>query len=556
MDKFILKFVLFIAKTFLKKDVDFEKLKIIAETKLIMDRRRVRVTMRKQTQKEPNNQLLMTLIVYAILGLFIGFLIFSLKQIVMAMTIFHSYILFMMAMTLITDFSSVLLDTADNQIILPRPVNSKTFFVARLVHILVYLLQFTIALTIFPLIFIFSSYGILVGIAAIFTISLTVMFAVFITYLLYGLILRVSSEEKLKDIISWFQIAMTIIFAAGFQIVPRLIDVDKARNITMEIHWYTYLLPPMWMANALEAIQLLKVDLPHIAMILLAIALPIFTFWIMIKFLAPSFAKKIAAMGNTGADDIVSTTINTMQKKSIEEKLSYIMCSNKTEQAGFELTWKMTARDKSFKIQFYPSMAYLLVFAFIFVFKSGKDMAATWHTLGSSQSFLWFVYLPMFTITSAVTLIAFNENFAASWIYLSRPLAKPGSLISGALKTLLVKFLLPIIILLFAFSNYVWGYKIIDDFVLGFFNNVLIFLLFSHLSKSYLPFSMQPSVKQQTGKFIQVILQMFVIGALVGLHYLALKLWWLVAALVPFSAAGCYFLFRTIQNYSWQKISS
>ena len=286
------------------------------------------------------------------------------------------------------------------------------------------------------------------------------------------------------------------------------------------------------------------------------IAIPIFTFWIMIKFLAPSFAKKIAAMGNTGADDIASKASNIVQKKSLEEKISSIICSNKTEQLSFELTWKMTARDKSFKIQFYPSLAYLLVFAFVFVFKSGKDVAATWNALGSSQSFLWFVYLPMFTISAAVTLIAFNENFAASWMYLSRPLAKPGSLISGALKTLLVKFLTPIVIILFAFSYYVWGYKIIDDFALGIFNNVLIFLLLSHLGKSYLPFSMQPNVKQQTGKFIQVILQLFVIAALVGLHYLALKIWWLVLALVPFSAAGCYFLFRTIQNYSWQKISS
>ncbi len=556
MDKFILKFVLFIAKTFLKKDVDFEKLKIIAETKLLMDRRRVRVTMKKQTQKEPNNQLLMTLFVYAIMGLIIGFLILSLKQIVMAMTIFHSYILFMMAMTLITDFSAVLLDTTDNQIILPRPVNSKTFFVARLVHILVYLLQFTIALAVFPLIFIFISYGILVGLAAIFTILLTVMLAVFITYLLYGIILRVSSEEKIKDIISWFQIAMTIIFAVGFQIIPRLIDVDKVMNVTMPIHWYTYLLPPMWMANSLEAVQLLKADLPHIAMIFMTIALPVFTFWIMIKFLAPSFAKKITAMGNTGAENKVIISEKGLQKRALEERLSQLICSNKTEQAGFELTWKMTARDKSFKIQFYPSLAYLLVFAFIFVFKSGKDVAATWNALGSSQSFLWFVYLPMFTLTAAVALIAFNENFAASWIYLSRPLGKPGSLISGALKTLLVKFLLPVITILFVFSYYMWGYRIIDDFVLGIFNNVLIFLLLSHISKSYLPFSMQPSVKQQSGKFIQVILQMFVIAVLVGLHYLALKIWWLVIAFVPFSAAGCYFLFRTIQNYSWQKISS
>ncbi len=555
MDKIILRFVLFFAKTFLKKDVDFEKLKIIAETKLIMDRRRVRVTMRKQTKKEPNNQLLRTLIVYSFLGLFIGILVLTLKEIIMTMTIIHSYVLFMMAMTLITDFSSVLLDTTDNQIILPRPVNSKTFFVARLVHILVYLLEFTIALALFPVIFIFIGYGILVGLASLITILLTVMFAVFITYLLYGLILRISSEEKIKDIISGFQIVMTIIFAVGFQVVPRLINIGNLK-VSMPIHWYTYLFPPMWMANALQAIQQLRVDGPHLIMILLAVALPVFTFWVMIKFLAPSFAKKIAAMGNAETQEEVVLNKAGKQKKELSERIAPIFCVNKTEEAGFEMAWKMTARDKGFKIQFYPSLAYILVFVFIVVFKRGENFAHTWATLSSSQSFLWCVYLPMFTISAAVSLIAFNENFAASWVYISRPLKLPGSMISGALKMLLVKFFAPIILVLFAFSYYVWGYKIIDDFVLGIFNNILVFLIISHVGKSYLPFSMQPNVNQQSGKFVRVFIQMAIIGSLVGLHYLALKIWWLVAVLIPFSAAGCYFLFRTVQNYSWQKISS
>ena len=153
-------------------------------------------------------------------------------------------------------------------------------------------------------------------------------------------------------------------------------------------------------------------------------------------------------------------------------------------------------------------------------------------------------------------MIAFNENFAASWLYLTSPLKQPGSLISGALKAMLVKFFVPIFIMLFAFSFYIWGYVVIDDFLLAFFNNIVIFLLISHIGKSYLPFSMQPNVKQQTGKFIQVILQIVIIGLLVGLHYLALKLTWLVAVLIPVSVIGCYLLLKTIQEYSWNKITN
>jgi ABC-2 type transport system permease protein len=557
MDKLILKFVLYIAKLFLKKEVDFEKLKIIAETKLIMDRRRVRVAMKNNnTKKEPGNQILVTLIVYGFMGLIIAFIIPFVKDIVISMTIIHCYVLFMMAMTLITDFSSVLLDTTDNQIILPRPVSSKTFFVARLVHILVYLLQFTIAVAFFPIIFTFITYGIFVGISSIFTILLTVLFSVFLTYLLYGLILKFSSEQKLKDIISGFQIVMTIFFAVGFQIVPRLFNVDKMANFTMPIYWYTYFLPPLWMANLLQSVKTFNADLPHIGMIILAITVPLITFWIMIKFLAPSFSKKIAALGNAG-DETKSEEKNAAENKTpLSEKLSPVLCSNKTERAGFELAWKMTGRDKSFKIQFYPSLAYIAVFAFVFIFSSSKNYAATWQNLPNTNSFLWFVYLPMFTISTAIQLIAFNENFAASWVYFSRPLHKPGSLISGALKSLLVKFMVPVVIILFAFGYYIWGLKIIDDFILGIFNNILIFLLISHISKSYLPFSMQPNLKQQTGKFIQVIVQMIVIALLVLLHYFAIKVWWLVAALIPVSAISCYFLLRMVQNYSWKKIAT
>ncbi len=556
MDKLMLSFVLFFVKTFLKKDVDFERLKIITQTKLITDRRRVRVTMKgRKENKEPKNQMLITQIVYGFFGLFIGFMIMSTDEILLAMVLLHSYILFMMAMTLITDFSTVMLDTTDNQIILPRPVTAKTLFVSRLVHILVYLLQFGIVLSLFPLIFTFVTFGPVVGIATIFTITLTIAFAVFLTYLLYGLILRVSSEEKIKDIISYFQIGMTIFFAVGYQIIPRLVNIENLK-ITLPLHWYAYIAPPVWMAVALQALQTVNFDKVHLIMLAFSVLIPLITFWVMIKFLAPSFSKKLAALGNSTESSSKAVKTGSQQKTSGIEKISVVLSSNKTEQAGFDLTWKMTGRDKGFKMQFYPSLAYLFVFAFIFVFKSGKDIGDLWSKLPATKMFLWFTYLPLFTISSAVALVAYNENFAASWIYSASPLRKPGSLISGALKSILVKFFIPVFLVLFGFSFYVWGVSIIDDFVLGFFNNILVFLLLAHIGTSYLPFSMQPGVKQQSGKLARMLLQFALVAAIVGLHYLATMMVWIVPVLIPFSVLGCYLFFRLIQNYSWQKITS
>ncbi|MGG9964610.1 hypothetical protein [Ferruginibacter sp. SUN106] len=553
MDKLILKFVLFFARILMKKDVDFERLKIIAETKILMDRRRVYMSWKQRQQKENSNPLLFTLITYAFFGLFIGALVFTLKSLVLSMIFIHAYILFMMAMTMITDFSSVLLDTTDNQIILPKPVSSKTLFAARLVHILVYLLQFTIALAIFPVIFIFIQFGLLTGFAGIVTVLLTVAFAVFITYLLYALILRFSNEQKVKDIVGYFQIFMTIFFAAGFQIIPRLINFNQL-SAGFQLHTYSYFLPPVWMALTLEAIQQFNFDSIHLIMIACAVILPVFTFWLMISYLAPSFAKKLAALTNDSSDKKTAATL-TQQKRSLSEKISAVICHTKTESSSFEAVWKITGRDKNFKMQFYPSLAYILIFVFVFVFKSGKDVQTLWHNLPSTNMFLFFIYMPVFSIANSMAIITTNENFQASWIYQSTPIAKPGYLITGGVKAILIKFFLLIYLIMFAFALYVWGIAIVDDFVLGFFNTILLFLLITNLSDYYLPFSRQPNIKQQSGKFVKTLLQLILIGGLVGLHYLILPLPWLSWCLVPLSIAGCYFLLQRLQNLSWVKIS-
>lgn len=308
------------------------------------------------------------------------------------------------------------------------------------------------------------------------------------------------------------------------------------------------------MALTLESVYQLNFDGIHLLMIGCAILLPVFTFWLMIKYFAPSFAIKLAALNN---DAIPKNAIthSRQEQKSISEKLSAIFCTSKAESSSFEMVWKITGRDKGFKIQFYPSLAYIFVFIFIFVFKNGNDVSRLWQDLSTTNMFLFFVYLPMLSVASSLGFIAFHENFQASWIYQSAPLAKPGQIISGSIKALLSKFFIPIFLIFFIFSFYVWGIAIVDDFVLGFFNNILIFLLIATMSDHTLPFSRQQNTRQQSGRFLQVILHLIIIGVLVGLHYLILKNTWLVYCLIPLSAACCYMLFKRIRNLPWVKIS-
>ena len=553
MDKILLKLMLAFVKKFVKNGIDFERLKIITETKILMDRRRVHVNYNKQKDKDPKNPLLITLIFYGIFGFFFAIMIFSMKSLQLSMIFFHAYLLVMMAMTLITDFSSVLLDTTDNQIILPRPVNSRTIFMARMIHILVYLLQFTIALALLPLIAVFAVHGVVAGFASILTTFLMVAISVFITYLLYILILKFSNEQKVKDIIGYFQILMTITFTVGFQIVPRLIDFDEIDQ-SFTLGYYSYFLPPVWMALTVEAFKEWLFDPLHLVMIAAAITVPILTFWFMIKYLAPSFSKKLGAMQNSDGARKIDTK-HKKEKKLLSERLSPLVCKKEVEKAGFEMVWKITGRDKGFKMQFYPGFAYIFVFVFIFVFKSGKDLSSIIQNLPNSNSYLWLIYLPMFTISGSITLIAFYEQFQAGWIYYSTPIKYPGQIISGAIKSLFLKFFVPLYLLMFATAYFVWGNHIVNDFVFGFFANASLFMLTAIFGEQSMPFSRQLNIKMQAGKFVKFFIQLAIVASIVGMHYFALKIDWLIWILIIPAIIATYFMIDKIQKYRWKNIT-
>jgi len=517
-----------------------------------MDKRRVYMQWKQRQQKEDRNHMIMVLLTYGLLGIFIGALVITVPSFMISMIIAHSYFTFMMAMTLVTDFSTVLLDTTDNQIILPRPVSSKTLFMARLVHILIYLLRFTIALAAVPVAATCYKYGILTGAGMCFTALLSVLLAVFFTYLLYLLILRFSNEEKVKEVITYFQIVMTVMFTVGIQVLPRMMN---QLNFSFQPHWYWYLLPPVWMATALEMLYTLRADGLHLAVTGLAVLVPLLLFWVLNRFLAPSFTRKLSVLNTDGVQTKKAVAGEVKKEQSVSRRLSAFFCSSAVEKGAFETTWKITGRDKGFRMQFYPSLGYIPVFIFIFVFKNGQHAAAAWSTLASTNNYLWFIYIPVFTITTTVMLVSFNENFAASWIYHSLPVERPGELITGALKALFAKYYIPVYLLLMAFCIYIWGPGISGDFLFGIFNNILCFLLLATFSDHYLPFSRQPNTRMQTGRFIQAIVQMVLIGILVGLHYLLLKYHWVMYALLPFTITGCFLLTRRMQHLPWKKIA-
>ncbi len=341
----------------------------IVQTKLMMDKRRVYMNWKRRSQQdEESNQLTRILLFYTLIGGAMSMALISTSSFILALVLYNGFIIFMLSMTLITDFSSVLLDTADNQIILPLPVNSKTIFMARLIHILIYIFQFLLALSIISIIAVFIKYGLLTGAAMIVTTLLTCLLSVFFTWLLYLLILRFSNEEKVKEIVTYFQIVMAIIFMGGYQILPRIVDYGVFNNF--HVHGYMYFIPPVWMASAVDAVNRMHFSSTDLIMTASAILIPAILFWILIKYLAPSFSKRLSAM-NVDSSASGSKDALSAEKKDLSYRLSNFCCRTTIEKSAFKMVWKISGRDKTFRLQFYPTIGYMLILIFIIIFKKG-----------------------------------------------------------------------------------------------------------------------------------------------------------------------------------------
>jgi hypothetical protein len=146
-----------------------------------------------------------------LLGLFFIISFFISNDTVTQFFLFFTFFIFLLASTLITDFTNVLIDIRDNAIILPKPINDKTFLLARLFHIIIHVSKLVLPMTLPSLITVGIKYGSWGVVTLILLIPPVTLFTIFLINALYILILKVSTPEKFKNIISYFQIVFAIV---------------------------------------------------------------------------------------------------------------------------------------------------------------------------------------------------------------------------------------------------------------------------------------------------------------------------------------------------------
>jgi ABC-2 type transport system permease protein len=549
----LLRFLDLFQWVFKRLNVDYRQFRMILWAKLTMDNRRTYANFNPSKKKPLINTLFKSLLFNAFIGLFIGLTIALMTSVFLSTTIVFTVIMIMTGLILVTDFTSVLLDTTDNAVLLPRPVDSRTILAARITHIATYLLLITLSLALVTIVIGTAKFGLLFLVAFVISLLFSTLLVVFLTNVFYIGLMRITSGETFRDIILYIQVFTGIFFIASYQVLPRIVNIKALKTLTISIDWWAYLFPPAWMAGTMDTIVNGNLQTPNLILLGLTLLVPVLSIFVVIRFLGPTFNQKLAQMD-------VAPRKTTRKKgifyREVSSIFSRLLTRTPAERTGFEMTWKLAARDRKFKLNTYPAYGAILVGFFLIIYFNHKRLAKGLLSLPQTHSYLVFLYILFFIFLNTMNYVSTSDHYLAAWIYRALPINKPGEILSGALKSIIVKNSVPYA-LVCIFSLAIWGAQVIDDIVFAFLNIVLACVLLALVSERSLPFSRKQMVMETnfSRKIIPGLMVILLFFTLALIHAFLLRPdHWAMKGGIIVLAALSVLMFRIYKNTPWRKI--
>lgn len=543
-----------------KTGVDTQQLYEILKIKLLMDGRRpgtmFAVGRKANTNSGKAKSPWLISLFTILIGIFMASILVLFKMPLVAHTVYFAIFMVIMALTLITDFTTVLLDVRDQYILLPRPVNDRTLAVSRILHISIYVFRLAFLQALAGIV----AVGFIDGLLAVPIFIIEIIQATFLSILLvnmvYLLLMKTVSPQKFKDIISYFQIAFSVGIFGAYYLLPRLIDIAVLTRIDLLQYTWAYFLPPVWIAALNEVlVHPSRATLLTSFMAIIGVTVPLAGLWLVAKVLAPGFNKQLAIAATSDGNTITPVPAGTVKKPkfNLVGKLANLIATDPVENAGFRITWKLAARIREFKIKVYPAFAYMPIYFVYFTLNGKGNLDDRMQSLQTGSGYILLMYLSTFIISSILQHISYTEKFKPAWVYYALPITRPGKILAGMYKAVVTLYYLPYCLILAAVSIAFWGPKVINDLLLAFFVGLIYGILMALFMVKGLPFSKPVLLKQSGGRVVTSLLITGFIAAIGFGHYFLARwetLIWVLAALaiIVYNIMLYYYKRQTWEN--------
>jgi len=544
VDEFFLRLALLPAFLYDRLKIDRRQLRAILTAKLTMDNRR-QSALSGGKKKTVSSASLTMMFGQLVLGLIMLITLFVVEDMATKLSFFMASFNLMVCFTLISDFTSVLIDTRDNLIILPKPVSDATFTTGRLLHIAIRIAIIVIPLAAPGCIAAAVMRGAFVVPPFILMIMLATLLDIFLINAVYLLILKITTPAKFQSVIGYVQIIFMMLVMFSGQIVPRMIGKSILSGVSVQEIPFFRFMPPFWFADACVTLSGGGYTAGSIISLALAVSVPLLSLWIVVKFFAPSFNQKLGMI--TGGVSEQRGEKTTSRKKSFLRHIAGWITASGAERAGFLFTARMISRSRDFKMKVYPSYGNMTIIIFLLLWNPVSDGVGLTDPklLPILMMSLYMCCLPLGT---AFMYVAYSDRFRASWIFFITPLDKPGTIISGAAKYMVVIFIIPFVIPLTIIGIVLFGFPAFPNLILGAVNLLVIASFLTLLFFRKLPFTEDTETVSKGENLIHTLLFMVVLGIIGAAHWLLSGVPWVVYLWIVLSTI--------IVWLSWKKIKA
>lgn len=542
---------------------DVAQLRAVLGAKLMLDDRRPMAMGKGQGAKKKPFKFMTALSV--LISVVIGFMYIiplMMTDKFMGLWLYFTVFLLMLSFMLISDFSTVLFDKRDNSILLPRPVNERTLLLSRLLHMFIYLFRIVFPMSLAGWVVL----GYAKGWAAalwfpVMILQLTVI-ALFLVNACYLMILRFAKPGRFKDIINYFQIAFSVLFFACVYLMPRAMNNTDFQEMKHTDYAWAVYTPTYWLSAAWSWIETDKLSAATKWISILAIVGPLLLVWLIVKYLSPSFAKRIGNIDDERtegkAEEGATIAVTAVAKKDkLYLKLAALLNKNPLSKAGFIIAWLQTNRSRNFKMRVYPTFAYVPVYFVYLISQSKKPLSEVWEGLPQSSTHILLLYMTSFIVLQLLSMLVYSDQYKASWVYYSSPIARPGDVMVGAFKGVWLKYFIPMFAVVSGFVFWVWGIGSLLDIALAFINITLLALSVLRIAYRRLPFSAMERMNEKGNRFFKTMFVMILPMGLGFGHYwttITPWLWWMKLVFILLSSILLWLLWDSYKHTSWDEV--
>jgi hypothetical protein len=260
------------------------------------------------------------------------------------------------------------------------------------------------------------------------------------------------------------------------------------------------------------------------------------------NYLSPLFAKNLAGLGTP---EIIQREKTNTSKKRFLSVVSGIFTQSIIEKSAFEFVWNITARDRKFKVRAYPIFGMMIYFLYNYFTEAKKE----------DFNVLMVLYYTIFSIWVFTEQIYLSDDWKAAWLYRITPLDKPGEIILGGIKSILVKIGIPVFIIVGTVLMIKAGLGMLDDIIFAMCSTLLFMSLNIFKSEFSMPFSTEvANGKVKGGQWVRFLI-LFIIAPILGfIHYFVAKTSFGLIVLAPIFLIIALLLLREYRKIGWDKI--